>query len=264
MRTFNIRQQGRRHSGIDTLRTLRRSAVALGVAALLSGPLHAQTPVAEAPPVDPALDLDTVVVTGIRGAVMRAQDIKQEAPQIIDSVTAEDIGALPDRSVTETLKRISGLTVTGFAARDDTDHFSAEGSGVMIRGLTFVRGELNGRDVFSANGGRGISFEEVPAEQSKWNGECFVFDNRVTVRHDLAPGSYDQCHACRHPISAQEKASAQYEEGVSCPRCYDSLPEKTRRRAEERQRQIHLARIRNQPHPIGLPQDQASPNARES
>ena len=164
MRTFNIRQQGRRHSGIDTLRTLRRSAVALGVAALLSGPLHAQTPVAEAPPVDPALDLDTVVVTGIRGAVMRAQDIKQEAPQIIDSVTAEDIGALPDRSVTETLKRISGLTVTGFAARDDTDHFSAEGSGVMIRGLTFVRGELNGRDVFSANGGRGISFEEVSAE----------------------------------------------------------------------------------------------------
>lgn len=119
-------------------------------------------------------------------------------------------------------------------------------------------------EVFHLKGGILKYFEEVPAEQSKWNGECFVFDNRVTVRHDLAPGSYDQCHACRHPISAQEKASAQYEEGVSCPRCYDSLPEKTRRRAEERQRQIHLARIRNQPHPIGLPQDQASPNARES
>ncbi|QIB51665.1 rhodanese-related sulfurtransferase [Pseudomonas sp. OIL-1] len=119
-------------------------------------------------------------------------------------------------------------------------------------------------EVFHLKGGILKYFEEVPAEQSKWNGECFVFDNRVTVRHDLAPGSYDQCHACRHPVSAEEKASPQYEEGVSCPRCYDSLPEKTRRRAEERQRQIHLARIRNQPHPIGLPKEQASPNAGES
>jgi TonB-dependent receptor len=110
------------------------------------------------------VDLQTVTVKGVRGSVMRAQEIKQDAEQIVDSVTAEDIGALPDRSVTETLKRISGVTVTGFGARDDTDHFSAEGSGVMIRGLTFVRGELNGRDVFSANGGRGLSFEEVPAE----------------------------------------------------------------------------------------------------
>ena len=117
-------------------------------------------------------------------------------------------------------------------------------------------------EVYHLKGGILKYFEEVPAQQSKWNGECFVFDNRVTVRHDLAPGSFDQCHACRHPISAEEKAAPQYEEGVSCPRCYDSLPEKTRRRAEERQRQVHLARVRNQPHPIGLSQDQASPNAK--
>ncbi|WP_434213218.1 TonB-dependent receptor [[Pseudomonas] boreopolis] len=140
--------------------------LALGVAcALASGTLHAQQ-AAESGNAAPAAvkELDAVVVKGVRGAMIRAQDIKQDAEQIIDSVTSEDIGALPDRSVTESLKRISGVTVTGFAARDDTDHFSAEGSGVMIRGLTFVRGELNGRDVFSANGGRGISFEEVPAE----------------------------------------------------------------------------------------------------
>ena len=159
MRAHHTRRQPARPSGIDTLRAFRRSAIAMGVAALLSGPLHAQD--ADA---DDALELDRVIVTGVRGSVMRAQDIKREATQIVDSVTAEDIGALPDRSVTETIKRISGVTVTGFAARDDTDHFSAEGSGVMIRGLTFVRGELNGRDVFSASGGRGISFEEVPAE----------------------------------------------------------------------------------------------------
>jgi len=140
-----------------------RSALALGIAvALATGALHAQE--AASGQGNEAVELDAVVVKGLRGSLMRAQDIKQDAEQIIDSVTAEDIGALPDRSVTETLKRISGVTVTGFAARDDTDHFSAEGSGVMIRGLTFVRGELNGRDVFTANGGRGISFEEVPAE----------------------------------------------------------------------------------------------------
>ena len=154
----NHHQAGR----LAATRALRRSAIAIAVSAMLAGPALAQDAAVSAS--EEAVNLDTVVVKGMRGAVMRAQDIKQEATQIVDSVTAEDIGALPDRSVTETLKRISGLTVTGFAARDDTDHFSAEGSGVMIRGLTFVRGELNGRDVFTANGGRGISFEEVSAE----------------------------------------------------------------------------------------------------
>ncbi len=143
-----------------------RCTLALGIAlALSSVALQAQAQATADPaPANEAVDLETVEVKGLRGSLMRAQDIKQDAEQIIDSVTAEDIGALPDRSVTETLKRVSGVTVTGFAARDDTDHFSAEGSGVMIRGLTFVRGELNGRDVFSANGGRGLSFEEIPSE----------------------------------------------------------------------------------------------------
>lgn len=116
-------------------------------------------------------------------------------------------------------------------------------------------------EVFHLKGGILKYFEEVPLEQSRWNGECFVFDNRVTVRHDLAPGSFDQCHACRHPISAEEKASPQYQEGISCPRCYDSLPEKTRRRAEERQRQVKLAKLRNQPHPIGQQQAQLNGNS---
>ncbi|PAU87983.1 hypothetical protein CK507_10445 [Pseudomonas sp. WN033] len=117
-------------------------------------------------------------------------------------------------------------------------------------------------EVYHLKGGILQYFEDVPAEQSLWDGECFVFDNRVTVRHDLAPGSFGQCHACRHPVCAEDMASPQYEEGVSCPHCYDSLPEKTRQRAEERQRQIQLAKLRNQPHPIGLPQELASPNAK--
>lgn len=144
----------------------RRSALAIGIAMMLAGPAFAQDAGKSTSEKDKekTTELDKVVVTGVRGSVIRAQEIKQDADQIIDSVTAEDIGALPDRSVTETLKRVSGVTVTNFVARDDPDHFSAEGSGVMIRGLTQVRGELNGRDVFSANGGRGLSFEEVPSE----------------------------------------------------------------------------------------------------
>ena len=115
-------------------------------------------------------------------------------------------------------------------------------------------------EVYHLKGGILKYLEEVPVEETKWQGECFVFDNRVTVGHDLAPGSFDQCHACRHPVSAEDMASPQFEEGISCPHCYDSLPEKTRLRAEERQRQIQLAKVRNQPHPIGLPPELASPN----
>ncbi|WP_250901838.1 MULTISPECIES: TonB-dependent receptor [unclassified Dyella] len=112
----------------------------------------------------PVQELAGVTVTGVRASLQSAQQLKQNADQIVDSVTAVDIGALPDRSVTETLQRVSGVTIDHFMARNDPDHFSAEGSGVMIRGLTQVRSELNGRDVFSANSGRGLSFEDVPAE----------------------------------------------------------------------------------------------------
>lgn len=106
-------------------------------------------------------------------------------------------------------------------------------------------------EVYHLKGGVLKYLEEVPEEQSLWRGECFVFDNRVTVRHDLREGEYDQCHACRMPISSEDMQSAYYEPGVSCPHCHGSLPEKTRAAARERQRQIELAKARGEPHPIG-------------
>ncbi|MDC8805091.1 rhodanese-related sulfurtransferase [Halomonas pacifica] len=106
-------------------------------------------------------------------------------------------------------------------------------------------------EVYHLKGGVLNYLEKVPEERSLWRGECFVFDNRVTVRHDLSRGDYDQCHACRMPVSAEEMRSEKYEPGVSCPHCYDSLPEKTRAAARERQRQIELAKARGEPHPIG-------------
>ena len=111
-----------------------------------------------------AKDLSAVVVTGIRASVEKAQDIKRDADTFVDSLSATDIGALPDRSVTETLSRIPGVTIDHFLSQGDPEHFSAEGTGVQVRGLTQVRSELNGRDIFSANGGHALSFQDVPSE----------------------------------------------------------------------------------------------------
>ncbi|PZQ25491.1 MAG: TonB-dependent receptor, partial [Stenotrophomonas acidaminiphila] len=130
---------------------------------MLAAPAYAQD-AAPAQEAEKATELDAVVVTGIRGSVYRAQDIKRDADTFVDSVTALDIGALPDRSVTETLSRIPGVTIDRFLTVGDPEHFSAEGGGVQVRGLTQVRSELNGRDSFSASGGRALSFQDVPAE----------------------------------------------------------------------------------------------------
>lgn len=111
-----------------------------------------------------AAEVEEVVVTGIRSSLRSSQAIKQSADVFVDSITSEDIGALPDRSVTEALQRVPGVAIDRFAAGVDPDHFSVEGSGVVVRGLTFVRSELNGRDTFTANNGRSLSFADVPAE----------------------------------------------------------------------------------------------------
>jgi TonB-dependent receptor len=116
----------------------------------------------------PALAADegteTVVVTGIRASLGSSQQIKQNSDTFVDSITAEDIGALPDQSVTETLARVPGVSINRFAATVDPDHFSAEGSGVVIQGLTYTKSTLNGRDTFTANNGRALSFADVPPE----------------------------------------------------------------------------------------------------
>ncbi|RYE66254.1 MAG: TonB-dependent receptor, partial [Oxalobacteraceae bacterium] len=108
--------------------------------------------------------METVVVSGQRAALQSAQRIKQNSDEIVDSIVADDIGKLPDRSVSEVLQRIVGVTMDRVMARGDPGRFSVEGSGVLIRGLTYVSSNLNGRESFSANGGRGLSFEDVPPE----------------------------------------------------------------------------------------------------
>ncbi|WP_445192711.1 TonB-dependent receptor [Sphingomonas sp. Tas61C01] len=108
---------------------------------------------------------DDIVVTGIRQSLANAQAIKRNADTVVDAITAQDIGALPDRSVTEALQRVPGVSINRFAGSNDPDHFSVEGSGVVVRGLNFVRSEFNGRDAFAAGvGGQALNFADVPAE----------------------------------------------------------------------------------------------------
>lgn len=135
------------------------SVLALG-ALVIGAPAMAQTAAKK----DDTATVDEVVVTSIRQSLKSSQQLKQSSEIIGDSITAEDIGALPDRSVTEALSRVPGVSINRFAAGVDPDHFSVEGSGVVVRGLNFVRSELNGRDTFTANNGRILSFADVPSE----------------------------------------------------------------------------------------------------
>lgn len=123
----------------------------------------------------PAAEADgDIVVTGIRQSLANAQTLKRNADTVVDAITAEDIGALPDRSINEALQRVPGVAITRFASAADAQHFSVEGSGVQIRGLTYSRGEFNGRDAFSVAGGREIGYNDVPAELA---GSIEVFKN---------------------------------------------------------------------------------------
>jgi len=103
-------------------------------------------------------------------------------------------------------------------------------------------------EVFHLKGGILRYLEEMPAENSSWQGECFVFDNRVSVGHGLKEGPHELCHGCRRPILPQDKARPEYEAGVSCHLCIEETSEADKMRFRERQKQIALARARGERH----------------
>jgi UPF0176 protein len=103
-------------------------------------------------------------------------------------------------------------------------------------------------EVYHLQGGILKYLETVPEADSLWQGECFVFDQRVAVKHNLEVGEFDQCYACRHPLSPQEMKSEQYQPGISCPHCYDKVSEEKRTRLKERQKQVMLAKQRGKTH----------------
>jgi UPF0176 protein len=103
-------------------------------------------------------------------------------------------------------------------------------------------------DVYHLDGGILKYLEEVPEEKSLWRGDCFVFDNRVTVNHQLEKGEYDQCYACRMPITETDKQHQHYQQGISCHHCYDKTTTVRKQRFQQREIQVQLAKQRGEQH----------------
>ncbi len=118
------------------------------------------------------------------------------------------------------------------------------------KATAYVR-SLGFDDVFHLKGGILKYLEDVPAAQSLWQGECFVFDERVSVSHGLAEGEAELCRACRRPLTPRDRASPAYAEGVSCPHCVEERSDGDRARYAERHRQVELARSRGEAPHIG-------------
>tara|TARA_Y100000748_G_scaffold164849_1_gene137902 strand:- start:389 stop:1309 length:921 start_codon:yes stop_codon:yes gene_type:complete len=110
------------------------------------------------------------------------------------------------------------------------------------------------KKVYQLHGGILNYIKKVDSEESLWEGECFVFDSRVSVDNELAEGKYEQCFACRRPLSAQDMKSSEYQKGISCPKCINEKSEKKKESFRERQRQVELAEERNDKH-IGARMD---------
>ena len=120
--------------------------------------------------------------------------------------------------------------------------------GIRCEKSTALLKELGYKNVYHLEGGILNYLEKVPVEESMWQGDCFVFDNRVTVNHDLVEGRYQLCPACRMPLSDEDRKSPKYERNVSCPLCFDRLTPERRSSLEERARQIELAAARGEKH----------------
>lgn len=120
--------------------------------------------------------------------------------------------------------------------------------GIRCEKSTAYLKEQGFEEVYHLEGGILKYLEEVDQNDSMWEGDCFVFDNRVAVKHNLEKSDYEQCHACRMPITADEMASEHYKRGVSCPKCVGKHTANQLQRFEERERQMQLARTRGQEH----------------
>ena len=131
--------------------------------------------------------------------------------------------------------------------------------GIRCEKATSFMLEKGFKDVYHLKGGILKYLESIPKDESLWEGECFVFDQRVAVTHGLNEGQYDQCYACRHPLSPDELKAKQYTKGISCPYCFNKLTQKKKAGVIERQKQIMLSKSKGENH-IGDNQNKAKEN----
>jgi UPF0176 protein len=162
-----------------------------------------------------------VAVGSFAGAVDPRTDSFRDFPAWVEAHRDELAG-----------KRVAMFCTGGIRCEKATAYLKREGVG----------------DVFHLDGGILRYLEEVPAEESRWQGECFVFDERVAVGHGLTPGTHGLCRACRMPVSETDRASLLYEEGVACPRCHADRTDEQRAGYAERHRQVELAAARGEAH----------------
>ena len=104
------------------------------------------------------------------------------------------------------------------------------------------------KNIYHLHGGILNYLEKIDEEESMWQGECFVFDDRVALNHKLEVGSYDMCHGCRMPITELDKLEPEYVRGVSCPKCFNHKTPAQKKRYADRQKQVDLAKLRNEKH----------------
>ncbi|WP_448245874.1 TonB-dependent receptor [Thalassotalea agariperforans] len=192
--------------------SFQHSLIALAVMSVSTGTIAEEAPANAAEE-----NIEVIEVTSARGNLLSAQNLKRESATFVDSITAEDIGSLPDRSVLEAIQRLPGVSIELFDGPDDPDHFSVEGSGAIIRGMTQTRSEFNGRDSFSADSSRGLSFQDVSPELM---GGVDVYKNQTA---DMIEGGIGGTISLRtrKPFDSQERVVA-----FNADYSYGSLAEK--------------------------------------
>ena len=114
--------------------------------------------------------------------------------------------------------------------------------GIRCEKASSYMSEKGFKNVFQLKGGILKYLEEVPLKDSEWEGECFVFDSRVSVKNEMKDGTYELCHACRNPVSISDRQSKNYEKGISCPKCKNIISEEKKIKLRERNKQIDLAK----------------------
>ncbi len=202
------------------------------------------------------LGVDGVDPTSVVGTYVKAEDWNDliSDPDVILVDTRNDyevaIGTFKGAQNPETtnFRSFPEWVEQKLEAKPDTKIAMFCTGGIRCEKSTALLKSRGYENVYHLKGGILKYLEETPIEESLWEGDCFVFDQRVSVKHGLEVGDYDMCHACRMPITRKETQHEHYEKGISCHHCYDVTNEKQRARFAERQKQIDLAKARDENH----------------
>lgn len=200
------------------------------------------------PDIDPRHDVGTYVNPEDWNALIQRQDVMViDTRNMYETRIGRFAGAVDPG--TETFREFPGWAE---ALIEDADAPKAVAmyctGGIRCEKASAYMKQLGIDEVYHLKGGILKYLETIPQEESLWEGECFVFDERVGLGHNLVQGEYELCHACKEPVSAADRADPRFEKGVSCPHCATKYSEDQRQRFRQRQHQINLAEFRGEKH----------------